>query len=188
VISWRLRRDDIRAIPPTAAERLEQRRCIGIAVGPRLHQIDDCLLIGLLSIEQRQVADGAELELAAYDLKALRGLVLGGRLRCYRLGIVLERAQRVGHVLEGGDDHAAILSRRLIEAGHRGALLMEQGAAVEDCLRQAAGQAPKDIIGTEQLADLRRAAALTPAESDLRQHVGDGDADLGARSMQLRFG
>ena len=39
---------NFRAIPPSAAERLKQCRGIGIAIGLRLHEIDDRLLVRLL--------------------------------------------------------------------------------------------------------------------------------------------
>ena len=48
------------AVPPSAAQGLEQGGCIGIPVGLCLDEIDDRLLIGLLGIESCQVTDGAE--------------------------------------------------------------------------------------------------------------------------------
>lgn len=40
----------VRAVPPATAERLKQCRCIGIATGLRLHQVDHALLIGLFGV------------------------------------------------------------------------------------------------------------------------------------------
>src|SRR5215471_1549454 len=39
-------------MPPAPAQRLKQRRRVGVAAGLSLHQVDACLLIGLLGAEQ----------------------------------------------------------------------------------------------------------------------------------------
>ena len=44
---------DIGPIPPAAAQRLKQRRGVGIAVGKGLLYVDHCLLIGLFSVKLR---------------------------------------------------------------------------------------------------------------------------------------
>ena len=147
---------DIGAVPPAAAERLEQGGGVGEAVGLGLHERDARGLLGLLGIEQRDEADGAELQLALGDGEALRRGVLGGDGGFQGIGVGLQRAQRIGDVLEGGDDGAAILRRRLVEGGARRALAVQQGAAVEDRLRQAAGDAPEVGARREQPVELRR--------------------------------
>ncbi len=79
-----------------------------------------------------------------------------------------------------------VLRRRLVEGGFGGALLVQQRAGVEDRLRHAAGQGPEPGAGREQSA--RASSAVAPAfagQRDLRQPVGDGDADLGAGGMQI---
>jgi hypothetical protein len=54
------RGNHIGAVPPAAAEGLKQRGRVGIAARARLYKIDDGLLVGLLRVEQGQIADGAE--------------------------------------------------------------------------------------------------------------------------------
>src|SRR5258707_13539830 len=75
--SWRLRATvaapgvgDVGAVPPAAAQRLEQRCGIGKPARLRLHEIDAGLLIGLLRVEQREIARLAELYAAAREVEA----------------------------------------------------------------------------------------------------------------------
>jgi hypothetical protein len=70
-------RGDIPAIPPAAAERLEQSCRVREAGGPGLHQADQRLLIGLLRIEQQQIIDVAELQPPPRDGEASQGGALG---------------------------------------------------------------------------------------------------------------
>src|ERR1700674_5610256 len=53
--------DDVGAVPPAAAERLEQGRRVRQPRGLRLHQGEAGLLVGALCVEQRQIGDGAGL-------------------------------------------------------------------------------------------------------------------------------
>src|ERR1700761_7970517 len=58
-----------RVVPPSAAERLEQRGRIGIARGLGLREIHDRLLILMLRIEQRDVTDAADAKLSARQIE-----------------------------------------------------------------------------------------------------------------------
>ena len=44
------------------------------------------------------------------------------------------------------------------------------------------------VLGRKQRRRRRAGGAIVPGESELRQHGGDGDADLRARLVQLRLG
>src|ERR1700730_5913351 len=52
--------NDVRAVPPAAAERLEQGRRVRQPRGLRLHQREAGLLVGALCVEQRQIGDGTD--------------------------------------------------------------------------------------------------------------------------------
>ena len=54
-------------------------------------------------------------------------------------------------------------------------------------LGAAGGEAPDDGGGREQRRRRQRGAAIVAGQVELRQPVGDGDADLGAGLMQLRL-
>src|SRR5262249_34943089 len=71
------RRRHILAIPPAAAESLEQRSRVGVAISLGLNKADQGLLIGLLRIEQQQIIDIAELQPPARDGEASGGGALG---------------------------------------------------------------------------------------------------------------
>src|SRR5580658_125993 len=47
----------LRTIPPSAADRLEQARGVGITIGLGLHSRQHRLLVGLLRVEHRHQAD-----------------------------------------------------------------------------------------------------------------------------------
>ena len=83
---------------------------------------------------------------------------------------------------------AAILRCRLIEGSLRRELAVQQGAAVEERLRNDAGRGPEADARREQLIDRQRGAADVARQRDVGQAVGDGDADLGAGGLQIGFG
>src|SRR5216683_1225279 len=60
-----LRRVEVVAVPPAAAQRLEQRHGVGEAIGLRLDARDPRLQVGLLCIENQEVVDLAELQAPA---------------------------------------------------------------------------------------------------------------------------
>src|SRR5271157_5683090 len=82
-------RSDIGAVPPTAAQGLEERSGIGIAAGLCLHESDQRRIIGVLGSKQPEIGDGAELQLAPYNFEALEGGALRrkGRLQRVRVGL-----------------------------------------------------------------------------------------------------
>src|SRR6266851_3822871 len=126
------RRGDVLAVPPAAAERLRQRRGVRKTIGLRLHESDQSRLVSVLCGKQSQIIDGTELQLSARNSKALEGGALGRISRLQSVGVGLNRMQRIGDVLKGGDG---------------GAFLMQQGASIEDRLRHVADQCPKGCAG-----------------------------------------
>src|ERR1700689_1621276 len=95
-------------IPPSAAERLEQARGIGVTIGLSLHPRQFSLLVGLLCIEHGHHADRPQRALALRKLKRFLGRLLrfGGCLE--RVGVRLQGAQRIGHILACQNDGGAI--------------------------------------------------------------------------------
>ncbi len=63
-----LRRVEVVAVPPAAAQRLEQRHGVGEAIGLRLDARDPRLQVGLLCIENQEVVDLAELQAPACEV------------------------------------------------------------------------------------------------------------------------
>jgi hypothetical protein len=59
------------AIPPAAAERLEQSRRVGKPRSPGLHHLDDGLLIGGLRVEQQQHVGVAALHLLPREIETI---------------------------------------------------------------------------------------------------------------------
>ena len=98
--------------PPPSAWNSAAVSAITVALG--LHEIDRRLLISLLGVEQRQVADIAQFQLAARDGEAFGGGLLGGDGRFQGFGVGLDGGERIGHVLESGKYGAAVLRRRLV--------------------------------------------------------------------------
>src|SRR5271169_1392913 len=119
------------AVPPAAAQRLEQGGGVGIPAGLRLYHAVQCLLIGGLGGQQRQIVDGSQLELAPGNLETGGGGLLRRGGGAQRICVRLQSAQAVGDVLKGGDDRAAVLRRGLVEGSFGGALFVQQGAGVE---------------------------------------------------------
>ena len=60
---------------------------------------------------------------------------------------------------------------------------VQQDAAVEDGLRDAAGNDPKLAAGHKQLVEGKRITAGIPGERYIGQPVRNGDADLGAGGL-----
>src|SRR5882724_9097374 len=71
-------RIDVGAIPPAAAQRLEQRGRVAVALRLRLYPVDQRVLVGLLGVEQREVIDRAGLVLLLHEPKVRSGDLLGG--------------------------------------------------------------------------------------------------------------
>ena len=71
-----------------------------------------------------------------------------------------------------------------IQRGDGGAAAGVQRAALKQRLGQAAGDAPDDAGGGEQVCEAAGIAAVAAGQRNLRQHVGRGDADIGRGGMQ----
>src|SRR5471032_2646404 len=183
----RLRLHQLAPVPPAAAQRLEQRGRVGVARRLRLHQRDVGLLVGALGVEQRQIADRAELVLRRRQRQRLRGQRFGLGLRLQRAGVGIERAQAVGNVLEGAQQRDAVLRRRRVVGRFGRVAFGRQRAAVEDRLRQSGAKAPDDVAGLEDLRWRQRLRTVAAAERKLRILVGGGHADQCAGLMQLLF-
>src|SRR5215472_18837107 len=75
------------AVPPSAAERLEQRRGIGVARRLRLHAVLPRLQVDALGIQQLQVADAAHLVLQLRHVEGVLRIGLGNQVRLQRARI-----------------------------------------------------------------------------------------------------
>src|SRR5579872_581981 len=186
LFSMSLRRERL-SMPPAAAERLKERGGVGVAAGLSLHQVDARLLIGLLGAEEREVRCVAVLPLTLREVECGLGRIGGGGGGLQLFGILGERRQRIGHVLTGGEDRAAILRGRLVIRGLRGALLVQQGSALEDGRGEIRPHRPEAGAAREQLIDGERGAAGGGAQGDIGQAVGHGDAYPGAGRVQVGF-
>src|SRR6476661_4595711 len=133
----------IRAMPPAAAERLEQCRGVGEAIRLGLNQAEPRLLIRLVGVEHREVGRIAVLVLEAGDIEAGLRRVGGLRGRLQRLCILFERDQRVGDILECSQDRAAILLGALLIGVAGGPFLVQLRAAIEDRRKQRRSKAPE---------------------------------------------
>src|SRR6202040_395086 len=68
-----LRRVEVVAIPPAAAQRLEQRHGVGETIGLRLDAHEQRLQVGLLRIEDQERIDIAKFQASARDGEAAVG-------------------------------------------------------------------------------------------------------------------
>ena len=157
-------------IPPVAAQRHEQADDIAEASALGLHPGDRRQKPGLLCVEHRQHIDRAAFlheELLLHDLEVLFSALLDVCGGFHRLVIRLQGAQRVGDVLERGDDRLSIQRLGLSERDFRRLLLVDQREAVENRRvdivvpqpkRRALRERRRDNRG-EQLGEAERAIA-----------------------------
>ncbi len=110
-------------------------------------------LVGLLRVEQDQVADAAQLVLLLGEPKARGRRLLGLDLGAQRIGVGLQGAQRVGDVLEGRQHGALVLRGRALIGRDRGLALMVEPGAVDDRLGDAEPDAPHARARHEQRAE-----------------------------------
>src|SRR6185312_9133248 len=145
-----------RVMPPTAPQRLVQRRSVGKAAGLGFDQRDARLLIRLLGSQQFEGPDVSVPQLQLRQIqRGLRGtLGLRGGLQC--LGVLIQPDQRVGDVLEGDQHGAAILLGRFDVGGFRGAFLMHELPPFENRRGQRRGHAPEACAGSEHLRNRKR--------------------------------
>jgi hypothetical protein len=150
---------EIGAVPPAAAERLEQGGAVGQARGAGLGQGGAGLQLGLFGRQQRQHRGLARVELLfRRRQRALSGPVdRGGGVQ--GPGVALQRLQAVGHVLEGGQRRAAVLRLGLLEQGLGALLPVLQLAALEDRLGHRPRHGPEEVAAREQAAEIARLGA-----------------------------
>src|SRR5216683_4105913 len=134
------------ALPPSAAQRLEERRGVRVAHRLRLDQTDPCLFVLALRIEEREMARRAELELLDRHVEAFARRGLGIRLRFERDRIELQSKQHVGDVLERAEDGLLILREGLVVRGLCAALSCLELPCVKNRLKQAGADVP-DLRG-----------------------------------------
>ena len=143
------------------------------------------LLIGLFGCHQAQGGGVAGLQLILRDIQRGLGGIVRRRRRFQAICILLQRCQSVGDILERGQHGAAILRGGLIVSAPGSALLIEQGAALEDRRRQSCADAPEIRARREQIAKGQRRISGGAAERDVGQAVGDGDSDPSAGGVQI---
>src|SRR5580704_1774504 len=104
------------SIPPPAAERLKQRRRVGVSIRPGLNRRQRRRVVGLLRVEYGNQADRSQSALLLCEIKAFFRGPFRFCTRLERVGIRVERAQRVGHILACQDDGGAVLRGRLVQS------------------------------------------------------------------------
>src|SRR6267378_8587891 len=177
------------ALPPAAAQRLEERRGVRVARSLRLNETDPCLFVLALRIEERELARRAELELLDRHVEAFARRCLGVRLRLERDRVELQGKQHVGDVLERAEHGLLILREGLIVSGLCAALSRLELPCVENRLEQGGSDVP-DLRArvAEQIVASGRGRAEASAQSQLREHERLRDADARVRLMQNGFG
>src|SRR5882724_8100101 len=136
------RRVLLTAVPPSTAERLEERRGVRVARRLRLNQTDLCLLVLPLSVEKREIARRAELELLGRHVEALARCGLGIRLRLERDRVEFQGKEHVGDVLERTQNGLPILRKRLVVGGFCAALSRLELPCMENRLKKARADVP----------------------------------------------
>ena len=176
------------AIPPTAAERHEKRRGVGETRRLGLHAQQRGAEVDPLCGKHGDLRDLAILQLHAHDIKAaLRG-VFALASGFDRPGVHLQGTQRVGDVLKGVDDRAAILRVGLLQSRDCRTFLVQQRHAVEKRLRGVGGKRVEPCAGRKELRDMKGAGAEIGGERDIRQPAGARDADRGGGGMKIGLG
>ena len=97
----------------------------------------------------------------------------------------MQRRQRVGNILKGSENRAAVLLGGLRVGGLRRPLLMQQRSAFKERHGCRGAQAPESSSRGEQLIHGECRAAGICAELDIGQTVGDRDADPGAGIVEI---
>src|SRR5437762_2061302 len=131
------------AVPPPAAQRLEQRGRVRVARRLRLHERELRERVLALRVEKLDVVHRAELELLLRDLEAFARSCLGLGLRLERRCVVLQREQYVGDVLERGEDCLAVLGEGLVVRRLGSALPRPELTRVEDRLEEIRAEVPQ---------------------------------------------
>src|SRR6185503_11184600 len=150
---------EIGPVPPAAAQSLEESSGVGEAVGFRLDLGEARLLVRLVGVENREIGCIAVLVLEAGEVEAGLGRVGRGGAGLKRFGVMLERGERVGDILECRQHRASILLGTLLVSVARRPLLVELGTAVENRREERGAEIPEAGTGAENLADGKRVGA-----------------------------
>src|SRR5712691_9306912 len=176
------------ALPPAAAQRLEERRGVRIARRLRLNEPDLCLFVLALRVEKREIARRAELELLGRHVEAFARGSLGIGLRFERNRVELQSKQHVGDVLERAEHGLLILREGLVVGGLCAAFSRLELPRVENRLKQAGTDVPELRARIEETTRARGRKAVASAQGQLRKHERLGDADPGVRLVEYGFG
>src|SRR5882672_8114023 len=166
------------ALPPSATQRLEERRGVRVARRLRLNETDPCLFVLALRIEEREIARRAELELLDRHVEAFARRSLGIRLRLERDRVELQSKQHVRDVLERAEHGLLVLREGLVVSGF---------CAAFSRLEQVGADVPDHVARIEQVGGGRRGHAVAAAEGQLREHERLRDTDAGIGLMEDRF-
>src|SRR5580658_3134343 len=99
----------IGAVPPSAAQSLKQRGCVGVTIRLGLHKVNEGLLIGLFRAQEREVVRVAGFKLFLRQVEGDACGIFGGCRGLQGVGVLLERIKGIRDILERGEDSAAIL-------------------------------------------------------------------------------
>src|SRR5258708_1540085 len=146
------------ALPPSAAQRLKERRGVRVAHRLRLDQTDPCLFVLALRIEEREMARRAELELLDRHVEAFAPRPLAIRLRLDPDRVELQSKQHVGDVLERAAHALLALREGLVVHSFCAAFSRLELPGVENRLEQARADVPDHV------------ARIQPARRVLRDH------------------
>src|SRR5882724_5388069 len=175
------------ALPPAAAQRLEERRGVRVARSLRLNKTDPCLLVLPLRVEERELARRAELELLGRHVEAFARSGLGIRLRLERDRVELQSKQHVGDVLERAEHGLLVLCEGLVVSSFCAAFSRLELPGVENRLEQAGADVPDHVARIKQVGGGRRGHAVAAAQRQLREHERLRDTDARIGLMKDRF-
>src|SRR6266699_3046710 len=175
------------ALPPAAAQRLEERCGVRVAHRLRLNETDLRLFVLALRVVEREIACRAEPELHARHLEAFARRNLGIRLSLERDRVELQGKQHVGDVLERAEDGLLILREGLVVRGLRAALPRLELPRVKNRLKEAGADIPDLRARVENAAFGGCRGAVASAQSQLRKHERLRDADARVSLMHNRF-
>src|SRR5712691_4816470 len=175
------------ALPPAAAQRLEERRGVRVARRLRLNKTDPCLFVLALRVEERELARRAELELLDRHVEAFARRRLGIRLRLERDRVELQGKQHVGDVLERAEHGLLVLREGLVVSGLRAAFSRLELPGVENRLEHVGADVPDHLARIEQVGGSRRGHTVAAAEGQLREHERLRDTDACIGLMEDRF-
>src|SRR6267378_145271 len=175
------------ALPPAAAQRLEERRGVRVARSLRLNETDPCLFVLALRIEERELARRAELELLDRHVEAFARGGLGLGLRLERDRVELQGKQHVGDVLERAEHGLLILREGLVVGGFGAALPRLELPRVKNRLKEARADVPDLRARIEEVSGGGRGRTVASAQGQLRKHERLRDADARVGLMQNGF-